>query len=54
MLKSGVRVNWGNSTDSPLKADIVMALLEAQADRVDRRVQPAQSRRSLTLGRLKV
>ena len=28
VLKSGVRVNWGNSTDSPLKADIVIALLK--------------------------
>jgi len=27
ILKSGVRVNWGSSADSPLKADIVMALL---------------------------
>ena len=28
VMKSGVRVNWGNSTDSPLKADIVIALLK--------------------------
>ena len=28
VMKSGVRVNWGNSTDSPLKADIVSALLK--------------------------
>ncbi len=28
ILKSGVRVNWGSSADSPLKADIVMALLK--------------------------
>jgi len=28
VLKSGVTVNWGNSSDSPLKADIVLALLK--------------------------
>jgi len=28
MLKSGVKVNWGSSADSLLKADIVMALLK--------------------------
>ncbi|HSU35005.1 MAG TPA: FtsQ-type POTRA domain-containing protein [Propionibacteriaceae bacterium] len=28
LLKSGVKVNWGSSADSPLKADIVMALLK--------------------------
>ena len=28
VLKSGVRVNWGNSADSPLKAQIVQALLK--------------------------
>lgn len=28
MMKSGLKVNWGSSTDSPLKADIVMALLK--------------------------
>lgn len=27
-LKSGVRINWGSSADSPLKADIVIALLK--------------------------
>ncbi len=27
-LKSGVTVNWGNAVDSPLKADIVAALLK--------------------------
>ena len=28
LLKSGIKVNWGSSADSPLKADIVMALLK--------------------------
>ena len=28
VLRSGVRVNWGSSADSPLKAQIVEALLK--------------------------
>ena len=32
VLKSGVRVNWGNSADSPLKAQIVQALLKRKPE----------------------
>ena len=30
MLKSGIKVNWGSAADSPLKAQIVEALLKRE------------------------
>jgi cell division protein FtsQ len=34
-LRSGIRVNWGNSADSPLKAQIVEALLKRKPVAID-------------------
>ncbi len=42
VLKSGLTVHWGDSSESKLKADIVTVLLKKRPKNRDRRVQPAQ------------
>ena len=54
MLKSGVRVNWGSSADSPLKADIVIALLKRKPTASIDVSSPHNPGRSLSPDRLKV
>ncbi len=51
VLKSGLTVHWGDSSESKLKADIVTRPAEEASEDRDRRVQPAQPHDPLAASR---